>query len=847
MDLPSWEKVKPIVIAVGTVLILILLAVGISSRTGKLSRNNEARPSEQTPAVPSFAPANFERQVISLNPEIGKDFSFSEIQNINDMGNAFGVTFTPEELKLFADNKFVVKNLLSTSIRPQVSTGSSDWYREFTGLYNAVRGPVDYKERKPENALFFSADGFLNEYSILFTELLKETENKVFYPAVKSLSEAFYKEAEQKLASATSPSDKQTWLKVRNYFSVPYSIFSTATSLLTQENYYGQDGSLQDPEKVAADLKKQDTEADTYDKSATFIKNLHLDSASEQAVLGDLKRIYDAQGRDMPGIFKDEYETYAQATNVRFMVDFTQFTPRSHYTSSSLRRQYSRGMTWFNQLPFFLKNKELTDYSFAISAMLAQHPEQKDAYQKLDTLISFLVGGSDDLTPIDYAQAIQNAGPSNPQAAIEYLMKAREPKIKNLPAVYPTVGEVQTSDVVAATKGMRFFSGKFILDSYWTGRLTQGDEAPRPGYTQKLPPMASSLEVMSLLGSEYAKTQIPNLDFYKPANSKAITQALAELEQEMKGFDDQYWQQSAYSTSLWTIKGLFGWFQSHRTQLPRFMQSPLWDAKTLMTASGFWTELRHATLLYAKQSFAELGGGGPDECDSRPVPQTPISYVESQPDAYDRLIYLTRKTARGYQDQGIELKNLNHLQTYISLLEIVRDYSKKQLENTQLNEKVVEHRDPDPEDQSKTCVSYSIEGDSDREILRRKMVDLMEQALPEPVEGPVLPAKDKRAALVADVHTGGDSANPHRILYEGIGVPRVIFVAVKDINGPRLTVGFTYSHYEFTEPYGGKRLTDEEWQKKFYTEDDPYNAFKYTPVTAWPEPNFWYKSLLRGK
>ena len=102
-------------------------------------------------------------------------------------------------------------------------------------------------------------------------------------------------------------------------------------------------------------------------------------------------------------------------------------------------------------------------------------------------------------------------------------------------------------------------------------------------------------------------------------------------------------------------------------------------------------------------------------------------------------------------------------------------------------------------------------------------------------------------ALVADVHTGQDSANPMRILYEGTGVPAVIFTAVDDANGPRLTVGFISTQYEFTQLYGGNRLTDEDWQKNFYVGTDPYDAFKYTDGSTWPARNPWYETIFTGK
>ena len=119
---------------------------------------------------------------------------------------------------------------------------------------------------------------------------------------------------------------------------------------------------------------------------------------------------------------------------------------------------------------------------------------------------------------------------------------------------------------------------------------------------------------------------------------------------------------------------------------------------------------------------------------------------------------------------------------------------------------------------------------------------------PIPVEGPILPAKDKRMALLADVHTGGDSSmDPPQILYEGIGVPSVILAEMKDAQGPRVTIGFTYTQYEFRQPIG-KRLTDEDWQKNFYAPtDDPFAAFQYTESKNWPAVNPWFRALFPGE
>ena len=784
----------------------------------------------------------YEEPSFTINPALAADFPLEEVKNIAAITEAYGITLSEEEQDLLARRKFLLKRLPETTILPKLTDERG---REFLGLYNAVAG-TDAKSRTQANTLFWSADIFLHSYTLLATELIKEMENTVFAPAMRTISGTFYEAAAQKLEEADDDAERMKWRKVRNYFAVPHALFSTAIPPLTAGSYVDANGVARDPVAVRETFEKEDKAADTEQRAAAFIGNLGLDEESKSQVLQDIHNIFEPQGPDIPSIFKPEYEEYAAQTGIVFSVDFTQFTPRSHYTGSSFRRQYFRAMNWYIQLPFFVRSDQLTEYAFAISQLLAEHPEHLRSYNLLESTINFLVGVSDDLMPADYLRALEETKGKSDQAAEirQYLLKAKQPRIKSIAAQYPSVGEVQSADVTAATSGMRFFSGKFILDSYWTDFLTQGDEAPLPGYPAKLPPMASSLEVMALLGSDYARQMIPTLDFRTPDNGAAIEKALQELEAENAALTQKQWRENAYTTALWTIRGLFEWEREHQSLLPRFMQNEDWPAKTLMTAAGFWTEMRHAVLLYAKQSFAEKGGGG--ACDSRKVPDAPKAYIEPQPLAYRRLHSLAQRTLTGLRNLGFTLQNFDPLTAYISTMEQVIAYTDRELANTALIENVQEHRDADIEQPNGTCIWYEIT-DSDWETLRRGLVDSLDRALPRPVEGPVLPAKDKRAALVADVHTGGDSSYEHRILYQGTGVPYVILVAVKDSNGPRLAIGFTYSHFEFTELLGGKRLTDEGWQERFYVGDDMFAPFQYTDLATWPALNHWYSPLFPSR
>lgn len=774
-----------------------------------------------------------------ISKDIAADFQTTEAKNLADLEQAYGLKLTAAQKAFLSQHKFLLLDLLDTSIQPHTN---GDVTREFYDLYYQVAGQRDYKTRSQSHSVYLSSDVFFNTYNNLYVELLKEMENKIFFPSMKDLSIHFYNASSQKLTEAATAEDKATWTAVRNYFAVPAALFSTAAVPLNTDAYF-KDGQPLDPAEVQADFKKKDATVDTVATATAYIQNLKLDSVSEKAVLDDIAQIFKAGDREVPSTFKKEFADYKEKENIDFRVDFSQFTPRGAYTSSSLRRQYFRGMNWYIQLPFFVKSPQLTKDAFAITQLMAEHPEDLKRYNQLESAITFLVGRSDDLMPADYMAALHAAKgkPDAEKAIIEYLATTRNPEIKSLAAFYDTVGTEKSADVLLKTKGMRLFSGKFIIDSYWTGQLTQGDEAIKQGYTEKLPPMASSLEVMALLGSDYARSKIPTLDFYKPGTSKAIDQAMQELTDAAAQLDTSFWKSNVYNGWLWTINGLFSFEKANKNLLPAFMQSPLWGIKTLMTGAGFWTELRHATILYAKQSFAELGGG-PPACDDRQVPPPPKGYIEPQPVAYARLQYLAKRTHDGLKEQGYDLSNMSQLDLFVTLMQRVQDYTHKQLSNAMFNEEITSHQETD--DYGTTCTVYQIEEGSDWEMLRYGIVNDLKTILPVPTEGPILTAKDRRAAIVADVHTGGDSDNPTRILYEGTGVPHVIIVAVKDANGPRYTIGFTYSQYEFTEAYGGQRMTDEDWQKKFYTGDDTYQPYEYTTTSSRPAVNSWFAPLF---
>jgi hypothetical protein len=266
-----------------------------------------------------------------------------------------------------------------------------------------------------------------------------------------------------------------------------------------------------------------------------------------------------------------------------------------------------------------------------------------------------------------------------------------------------------------------------------------------------------------------------------PDSDKVIAKNYARLVGEFNNMPEEQWNENIY----------WGWLDSYRPLLasygqgyPFFMKGEDWQKKNLGTVLGSYTELKHDTLLYAKQSYAERGGG-PGEGDAPPVVK---GYVEPDPVFWDKILSLAKATRSGLTERGFMPESFSYrYDAFIDSVGFFKDFSDKELNNKNIS-------------------------DDDFEKLRVITSQKLAQ-IAEPLPGEELQLKDRRAGIIADIHTDALKGN---ILYEANAKPKLIFVAVTDVNGTRLTAGAVYNHYEFSGKLGGNRLADEDWQSIVY-------------------------------
>jgi hypothetical protein len=227
------------------------------------------------------------------------------------------------------------------------------------------------------------------------------------------------------------------------------------------------------------------------------------------------------------------------------------------------------------------------------------------------------------------------------------------------------------------------------------------------------------------------------------------------------------------------------------------MRSAAWEDKSINSALGSWSELRHDTILYGKQSGAEMGDG------SEPAPYK--GYVEPNVLFWGRMLDVVHKSREGLSSRKLMPEDLDaKFDSFEELVTSLKQISEKELRNEKLTED---------------------EYDSIRSIGGTLEYMTLSVMTGHPDTWELVNETDKDMAVIADVHTGGDKA-----LEEGVGHANEILVIVPVEGKLVLTRGAVFSHYEFIQP-SNERLTDEKWQS-------------ILNLGRAPAPAVWTKSFL---
>lgn len=678
------------------------------------------------------------------------------ISNFNDFSTT--ITLSEDARRLLEQNGFVV---IRNPFNPQEE--------EITEPY------VDLKEHGVP--LFITADSLLHLYHIQFDETLRQIEEREFYDTIWEISLLLlndsvkdYNRYHGDLQEASS----------RNaaYFAVGLSLLQPREDQLCRDEWRCSDPGYASVYFAPEDLERYRFEVPDFVRSEV---------EDELALI-------------------EAHEGFAVSPIFHYEEDYSQYVPRGHYMRSERLKNYFRAFMWYGRMSFLLKGgpdglvsrEEAQIQTMGAALIASKFAGQQDLKAKWDRIYSvtaFYVGLSDDLGPYEYLDALNFV--FNGSFEPEELTEARVGELKaklaeyRAPQIYGGTGECvipppftpeQADECLEATKGFRFMGQRFIPDSYMFSNLVgaytdvyQGDREPKPftyvlsGAGRPIRGFPRGLDVMALLGSERARELLDELD---DSNYKRYDEAYATLDAEFNSLSDAEWNKNLYWSWLFALQPLL---KEYGTGYPPFMQTTAWQDKALTTALASWTELRHDTILYAKQSYTMVETAMPIPTPKEKV----VGYLEPVPEFYNRLLALTRMTTDG-----------------LDALNVLDPVSKRRLESLEtILERLVALSTRELENEDLTMEDY-------------EFIENFGEALNGVLEE--VDEKAKKTTIIADVHTEG---NTEQVLEEGVGYVDLIVVAYKLPDGSIvLGAGPVLSYYEFKQPMH-ERLTDERWRE----------------------------------
>lgn len=694
----------------------------------------------------------YKERTISINASsvvITLPINSDQIDQFTTVNNLFDLS--DDQITLLEENGFVVIPFLE----------NDDIITTYTFLKNQ------------DVPMFITTDTFLHLYHIQFNEILKGLEQRLFYQNILDLSYSLYTHSKNQYDSYSDPLVKQAAQDNIAFFA------------------------------VALELLQNPTDDATGEENIPTV-SYSIPSEIADVVQSELDYINAHEGFEDSPLFS-------------YREDYSQYVPRGHYTDSELLRRYFKTMMWYGRMSFLLKGGEpacpscdflinettsniQTIQSVLISSALPNLTiEEKtllELWNELYAITSFFVGTADDLTPIEYLDVINETFGSsfspNTLANTTLLtqLKGKLALLRN-PQIYGGTGNViiekppgvpftleDLNETLNKTQGLRVMGQRFIPDSYMFQQLVFPAVDPYTGsgekpFTMEITPggparvFPRGLDVMNVLGSDQAAS-ILNQEG-DTAYTRYDTQ-IAKLKENFSSFNVTEWHRNLYFSWMYSLLPLL---ESYSDEYPYFMKTNAWEQKSLHTALASWTELRHDTILYAKQSYT------PIKLTAIEPPATSSGFIEPAVEVYQRLQALTNMTLKGLQSFDVlNATEENRLHALVDVLDHMIELSIKQLEGTAFSE------------------------------ADQRFISSIDETLENTVLG--VNAKGKETTLVADVHT---DTNTEQVLEEGLGYTDIIIVAVPDSTGNLVcAAGPLLSYYEFKHQMND-RLTDESWKE----------------------------------
>jgi hypothetical protein len=518
-------------------------------------------------------------------------------------------------------------------------------------------------------------------------------------------------------------------------------------------------------------------------------------------------------------------------------VDFSQFQVRGHYQTSQRLARYFQAMMWCGLFDFRFTGSTNDNSLRELSGAVAMHFLLKNSWefadwQQIDQVVQMFVGPPDSLNFAQLSDLLTAAGIQSPanlasQAALQNLqsqLMSGQLGTQNIQSGFFL--SPLTRQQIKLPRSFTVLGQRFVLDAWAMNQCVFDriiwDTDGIPGVEDKvMRRVPSALDVaFSVLGNSQT---VPDLTA-RIANSNGLAwrdgfpyqHNLAAVRQVVDLQNASAWTNNIYNDWLACLRELS--LPTTDVQYPDAMRTRAWAMKTLNTQLASWTELRHDTVLYAKQPYT-----------GQIVCSYPDGFIEPRISFWQRMSDMARRTrnlAAALPTDGdvvfepndsysgpftnslasISASRLQFLDNFAACMTTLRDISIKELNRQVLSSNETFFIQSLIENPSQYGSVRSYSGWYSTIFYRNARAARS-----------VISTCDMWDSLVTDVQTDPTDlfvGDPGCVVHEGVGTVDLLMVAVNwGTNDTGVYAGPVLSHYEF-EMGPSTRKTDSEWKSE---------------------------------
>jgi hypothetical protein len=362
--------------------------------------------------------------------------------------------------------------------------------------------------------------------------------------------------------------------------------------------------------------------------------------------------------------------------------DFSQLRPRGHYTKSDELERYFRAMMWLGRTELRVAGKGVPPAELAGAIVLHELLARSAAlprWQQIDELIQTFVGPADAMSvgQLDALLSTRQMGRALQHAELKGLQDhiARTKLGEQAINSQLRVADADKTVPTPLPSAFSFFPQRFTVDSWVLSQLVF-DRARYQGVpVEREIPSGVDVAFAALGNDGAARILAERIEDQQGVDGRDGLPIQASLLATRAVID-------ARPSAAWDANLYEGWISALRAlsepttdaRYPSVMRSEAWSNRRLQTQLASWSELRHDTILYVKQSYAMV------TCEY------PAGFVELQPAFWQRLEHAA-KLASGALERielpqertWLKAAQLEHWASFASTIAKLRGIAVKEL------------------------------------------------------------------------------------------------------------------------------------------------------------------------